>query len=86
MWPYRSSGLPEGEKRAEIKESEETVKCTISAIHNFTNPFSLVDKVRLYSLASGAPVSPQVELDVLRAEAAGKEAKDAFIKDRLING
>ena len=73
-------------ERAEIKKSEETVQHTISAIRNLTNPFSLVDKDRLYSLASGAPVSPEVELDVLRAEAAGKEARDAFIKDRFING
>ena len=73
-------------ERAEIKKSEQTVQHTISAIRNFTNPFSLVDKDRLYSLASGAPVSPEVELDVLRAEAAGKEARDAFIKDHFING
>ena len=73
-------------ERAEIKKSEETVQHTISAICNFTNPFSLVDKDRFYSLASGAPVSPEVELDVLRAEAAGKEARDAFIKDRFITG
>ena len=46
----------------------------------------MVYKDHFYSLASGAPVSPEVELDVLRAEAAGKEAKDAFIKDRFING
>ena len=68
------------------KKSEERVQRTISAIRNFTNPFSSVDKDCLYSQASGAPVSPEVELDVLRAEATGKEAKDAFIKDRLING
>ena len=73
-------------ERAEIKKSDETVQRTISAIRNFTNPFSLVDKNRLYSLASGAPVSPEVELDVLRAEETGKEAKDAFIKDCFING
>ena len=73
-------------ERAEIEKSKETVQRTISALRNFTNPFSFVVKNRLYSLASGAPVSPEVELDVLRAEAAGKEAKDAFIKDRFISG
>ena len=73
-------------ERAEIKKSDETVQRTISAIRNFTNSFFLVDKNHLYSLASGAPVSPEVELDVLLAEEIGKEAKDAFIKDCFING
>ena len=62
-----------------MKKSEDAVQRTISAIRNFTNPFSLVDKDHLYSLASGAPVSPVVELDVLRAEAAGKEAKEILL-------
>ena len=39
----------------------------------------------LYSLASGAPVSSEVELDVLRAEPAVKEAKELFIRDRFMN-
>jgi hypothetical protein len=73
-------------ERAEIKKSEEAVQRTISAIRNFTNPFSLVDKDHLYSLSSGAPASLEVEIDVLRAEAAGKEAKEAFIRDRFVNG
>lgn len=59
---------------------------SISAIRNFTNPFSWVDKDHLYSLASGAPASPEMELDVLHAEAAGKEAKEVFIRDRFANG
>ncbi|XP_072029165.1 uncharacterized protein [Amphiura filiformis] len=71
-------------ERAEIKKSEDAVQRTITAIRNFVNPFSLVDKDRLYILASGAPVSPEVEFDVLRAEAVGKEAKEAFIQDRLM--
>ncbi len=71
-------------EKAEIRKSEEAVKRTITAIRNFTNPFTLVDKDHLYSLASGAPASPEVEFDVLRAEQAGKEAKEAFIKDRFM--
>lgn len=63
-------------ERAEIRKSEEAAQCTTFAIRNFTNPFSLVDKDHLYSVASGAP---EVELDVLHAEAAGKEAKEMFI-------
>lgn len=58
----------------------------MSAVRNFTNPFSIPDKDHLYSLASGAPVSVEVEIDVLRAEALGKEAKKAFIQDRFVNG
>jgi len=93
-------------ERAQIKKSEEAVQCTISAICNFTNPFSLADKEHLYSLAScnftnpfsladkehlyslasGAPASPEVEFDVLHAEAIGKKAKEAFIQDRFVNG
>ena len=73
-------------ERAEVKKSEEAVQRTISAIRNFTNPFSLVDKEHLYSLASGAPASPDVEFDVLRAEAAGKKSKEAFIQDRFVSG
>ena len=44
-----------------------------------------MDKDRLYSVASGAPTSVKVELDVLRAEAVGKELKKAFISDRFQN-
>ena len=73
-------------ERAEVKKSEEAVQRTISAIQNFTNPFSLVDKEHLYSLASGAPASPDVEFDVLCAEAAGKKSKKAFIQDRFVSG
>jgi len=64
-------------ERAEIKKSEDAVQRTIAAIRNFTNPFSLADKDHLYSLASGAPASSEVEFDVLRAAKAGKEAKEA---------
>ena len=46
----------------------------------------MVDKEHLYSLASGAPASPDVEFDVLRAEAAGKKSKEAFIQDRFVSG
>ena len=73
-------------ERAEIKKSEKAVQRTISAIRNFTNPFEVVDKDHLYNLASGAPASPEVEKDVLDAEAAGKRAKDRFIQERFVIG
>ena len=73
-------------EKAEIKKTEDAVKRTMVAIRNFTNPFSLADKDHLYSLASGAPASFEVEYDVLRAEKAGKNAKDTFIQERFVNG
>lgn len=73
-------------EKAEIKKSEDAVKRTITAIRNFTNPFSIVDKDHLYSLASGAPASSEVKFDVLRAETAGKEAKETCIRDRFVSG
>ena len=43
-----------------------------------------VHQKRLVSLSSGATVPPEVEKDVLDAEKIGKEQKDAFIKERLV--
>ena len=57
----------------------------MAAICNFTNPFTLADKDHLYSLASGAPASSEVEFDVLHAEKAGKESKEGFIQEQFVN-
>ena len=70
-------------EQANIRKSEEAVQKVLSAIRSFTNPFAISDKDRLYSLASGAPVPFNVEVDVLRAEAAGKLAKETFIQERF---
>ncbi|XP_033949403.1 uncharacterized protein [Pseudochaenichthys georgianus] len=70
---------------AQIKKSELAVQSVISAINGFTNPWRTPDKSRLYSLASGAPNDPEVEADVLRAEAAGRAAKEQFIQERFIS-
>ncbi|KAF3859040.1 hypothetical protein F7725_021439, partial [Dissostichus mawsoni] len=70
---------------AQIKKSELAVQSVISAINGFTNPWRILDKSRLYSLASGAPIDPEVEADVLRAEAAGRAAKEQFIQERFIS-
>ena len=56
---------------AEIKKSEEAVQRTLTAIKTFNDPFAITGKDRLYNITSGAPVSP-VEIDVLRADTAGK--------------
>ena len=71
---------------SEIKKSEEAVQRTMAAIKNFTNPFEIADKDRLYSLASGAVVSLDVETDLLQAESLGKKRKEEFIKNRFVNG
>lgn len=66
-------------EKAEIKKGEEAVQRVIAAVKNFTNPFKISAKDRLYSLASGAQVSPDVEAQILQAEAFGKVAKSDFI-------
>ncbi|XP_049455367.1 uncharacterized protein LOC125902797 isoform X2 [Epinephelus fuscoguttatus] len=71
---------------AEIKKSEEAVQRTLSAIRNFIDPFTVSDKDHLYNIASGAPVPLEVEIDMMRADTVGMEAKEAFIKDRFQNG
>lgn len=72
-------------EKAEVKKGEEAVQRILTAVRNFTNPFTIADKDRLYSLASGAPVPMDVEMDVFRAEAVGKAAKADFI-GRLQSG
>ena len=42
-------------KKAEVKKWEESVQRVLGAVRNFINPFTVADKNRLYSLASGAP-------------------------------
>ena len=66
-------------ERAEINKSKDVVHRTIFAIRNVTNPFSLVDKDHLYSLASATPVSLEVDLDVLRAGEVFFSSKCNFI-------
>ena len=70
---------------AEIKKSEKAVQRTLTAIKTFIDPFAITDKDRLYNITSGAPVSPEVEIDILRADTAGKEAKKAFISNHFQN-
>ena len=72
-------------EKAEIKKSEKAVQKVIAAVKNFTNPFTISNKDRLYSLASGAPVSIDIKNDMLKAEAVGKVAKADFIS-RLKRG
>ena len=54
-------------EKAEMKKSEAAVQKTIAAIKSFNNnnPWKAYDKDKLYSLASGCPVVPEVAEDVL---------------------
>ena len=59
-----------------MKKAQETVEI-------FINPFMVEDHDKLISVSSGAAATADIASDVLRAEAAGKEAKETFIRDRL---
>lgn len=72
-------------EKPESKKSEAVVQRALAVIKNFVNPFSIADKDRLYSLASGTPVSADTEKDVPMAETVGKAAKTDFIS-RLERG
>uniref|UniRef100_UPI00358F49B5 uncharacterized protein n=1 Tax=Myxine glutinosa TaxID=7769 RepID=UPI00358F49B5 len=70
---------------AEITKGEAAVQHVITSIHSFSNPFTIPNKDKLYSLAYGTAASPEVEFDVLRAETAGQAAKQEFIEKRFKN-
>ena len=69
---------------AEIKRSEAHVKSCTSAFDGFMNPFTIEDKSALYSISSGAKVPVDFETEILEAENLGKNHKEAFIQDRLL--
>jgi len=69
---------------ADKYRSENQVVRTFAAIKSFNDPFSIAEKDTLYCLSSGASASAEVENDVLRAESAGHQAKEQFIKERLV--
>lgn len=70
-------------RSSEKKRSERQVRRTVEAISNFNNPFTMPDKDKVYCISSGAPASAAVEHDILRAESAGRVAKEDFIVNRL---
>ncbi|KAK2183590.1 hypothetical protein NP493_304g07046 [Ridgeia piscesae] len=58
----QQSRLPKGGRhreleKAEVKKCQESVQRVLAAVKNFTNPFTVADKNRLYSLASGHATS-----------------------------
>ncbi len=68
---------------AQIKKSEEAVQRVITAIKGFTNPWRIPDKSRLYSLASGAPIDPEVEVDVCGLRLQGGLPRSSSSKSAL---
>ena len=59
--------------------SETAVQKILTAISHFTNLWRVPHKDRLYSLASVALISPEIENDILRADELGKTLKEEFI-------
>ena len=69
---------------AEILKGERSVAKAMEAIENFSSPFEVPDRNKLYRLSSGVPVPLNVENDVLEAEKTGNTEKEKFIKERLV--
>lgn len=68
--------------KTEIKRNQEYVKKTTLAFENFLNPFDeSIDKSKLYNISSGAPVSVDVETDLLNAEKHGAKARAQFLEE-----
>ena len=70
-------------RRAEVQKSEKRVEKTMAAIQSFMNPFNVPDEDKLYCISSGVPAPASVEKDMMAAESLGKQAKEAFITERL---
>ena len=70
--------------KAEIKRGQQYVNTTMQAFSNFLEPFdSSVDRSRLYNISSGAPVSADIETDLLTAEKQGGRARSNLVNLRL---
>ena len=69
---------------SEIKRSEGAVQRTLETIEGWLNPFNMADEDKLCNISSGACVPHDIENDILQSENMGKEAKVAFMKERLM--
>ena len=49
-----------------------------NAFESFMKPFEIEGTDQLYNISSGAPVSKEIEHDILRAETAGKDERVMF--------
>ena len=70
-------------RRAEVQKSAKRVEKTMAAIQSSMNPFNVPNKDKLYCISSGVPAPASVEKDMMAAESLGKQAKEAFITERL---
>ena len=85
------SGMTIGTKHqdvrpAEVLKSEKLVVRVTEAVESFLNPFATESTEQLLSLSSGATTTQEGQKDVLRAEQAGKDAKETFIATHLVLG
>jgi len=49
-----------------------------NAFESFMNPFEIEGRDQLYTISSGAPVSKEIDHDILRTETAGKDKRVKF--------
>ena len=79
----RTAGKHRDLDAAQVRKSERAVKNVMTAISHFTNPWRIPNKEKLFSLASGAPVPADVEVDVLQPDTVRKTLKENFIQNHL---
>ena len=63
-------------EKTEIEISEKAVTRFATAIKNFTDPFEVADKRKLYNLASGTPLPLDMENDVMQKKIKENNQKD----------
>ena len=66
-----------------VKKSESHVKECIEAIGEFMNPFTVEDAMSLYNISTGVKIPPDIEDDIMNAEAKGLHEKNMFVEERL---
>lgn len=70
-------------RQSEIKRSKKHTASAMEAVESFLNPFAVENQDKLYILSSGQAATEDIAINVIRADGAGKEARDSFIENRL---
>ena len=71
-------------RRTEVGKQEADVSEVMDVFQNhFMNPFDVDDKQGLYIVSSGMKLPSDVAEDILSIDAWGREARDAYISERL---